>query len=44
MWHSSTEAELISLDIGLRTEELLMVTLWDIVIDELEPVGSRAVD
>ena len=39
--HSSTEAEVI-LDIGLRIEELLAPTLWDIVFDVLEPSVFRA--
>ena len=40
--HSSTEAEVMSLDTGLRMEGLLALTLWDIVIDVLEPNVSRA--
>ena len=40
--HSSTEAEVISLDTVLRMEGLLALTLWDIVTDVLEPRASRA--
>ena len=38
----STEAEVISLCIGLRIEGLPALTLWEIVIDVLEPLFSRA--
>ena len=31
--HSTTEAETISLDAGLRLEALSMLSLWDIIID-----------
>ena len=40
--HSSTEAEVRSLDTGLRMEGLLALTLWDIVIEVLDPLASRA--
>ena len=40
--HSSTEAEVISLDTGVRKEGLLALTVWDIVTDLLEPPASRA--
>jgi len=35
--HSSTEAELIALDAGLRLEGLPAMTLWDLIINVLEP-------
>ena len=38
----STEAEVISLDTGLRMEELHASTLWDILIDASEPHVSGA--
>ena len=31
--HSSTESEITSLDAGLRTDGLLALDLWDVVID-----------
>ena len=31
--HSSTEAELISLDAGLRMDGILALDLWDLVIE-----------
>ena len=40
--HSSTEAEVMSLDIGLRLEALFALKFWDIVIDALEFLASRA--
>ena len=40
--HSSTEAEVISYDTGLRMEGLPALTLWDHVIDVLEPPANRA--
>ena len=36
--HSSTEANVTSLDAGLRMEELPALTLWNLVIDVLEPL------
>ena len=39
---SSTEAEVISLDTGLRMEGLLALTLWNVVLHVLEPPASRA--
>ena len=30
--HSSTESEIISLDTGLRLDELLALELWDLVV------------
>ena len=39
---SCTEAEVISLGTSLRVEGLLALTLWDLVIDVLEPLASRA--
>ena len=32
--HSSTEAEIIALDAGLRMEGIPMVSLWELIIDE----------
>ena len=40
--HSSTEAEVISLDSGLRKEGLPALTLRNIVIDVLEPLVRPA--
>ena len=42
MSHSSTEAEVISLDTGLRMEGSLVLTLRDTVIEVSEPLASRA--
>ena len=42
MSHSSTDAEVISLDSGLRMAGLSSITLRDIVIDVLELLASRA--
>ena len=41
--HSSTESEIISLDIGLRLDGLLALELWDIIVSDLENV-SRVSD
>ena len=40
--HSSTEAEVLSLDARLRLEVLLALTLWDSVICVLEPLVFQA--
>ena len=40
--HSSTEAEVLSLNNGLRMEGLLALTLWDIVSVVLELPATRA--
>ena len=42
--HSSTEAEVKSLDTGLRMDGLHAFTLWDIVLDVWELPASRARD
>ena len=39
--HSSTEAEVISLDAGLRMDGNPAVTLWDCVIEVLHSVPNR---
>ena len=39
--HSSTEAEVISLDAGLRMDGIPAVTLWDLVIDMLHSIPNR---
>ena len=36
--HNSTEADVTSLDAGLRMEGLPALTLWNLVIDVLEPL------
>ena len=36
---SSTEADIISLDCGLRLEGIPTLNMWDIVIDVLEPLA-----
>ena len=38
--HSSTEAEIISLDAGLRIDGLLALDLWDIAIEVLRSTNS----
>ena len=40
--HSSTEAELIAVEAGLRLEGLPAMTLWDLILDVLEPDTSIA--
>ena len=35
MSHSSTESEIVSLDDGLRTDGLLALDMWDLVIEVL---------
>ena len=40
--HSSTEAELIALDAGLRLEGLPAMTLWDLILNVLDPDDSVA--
>ena len=39
--HSSTEAEMISLDAGVRLKGIPALTLWDMVTDVLEPEAGR---
>ena len=39
--HSSTEAEIIALDTGLRIDGLPAMTLWDLVINVLEPIKEN---
>ena len=38
MSHSSTEAELVSLDCGIRTEAIPLLGLWSEILDVLHPV------
>ena len=33
MCHSSTESDIISLDVGLRMDGVLGLDLWDVVIE-----------
>ena len=40
--HSSPEAEVISLDAGLRMDGIPALTLWDLVIDVFHSVPNRA--
>ena len=40
--HSSTESEIVSLDAGLRMDDLLALDLWDIVIEVLRSKVSTA--
>ena len=42
MSHSTTEAETISLDAGLRLEALPLLMLWDIVIDVFSTEADKA--
>jgi hypothetical protein len=35
--HSSTEAEIIALDTGLRMEGIPLISLWELVIDMFAP-------
>ena len=35
--HSSTESEIISLDVGLRMDGITALDLWDLVLDVLHP-------
>ena len=39
--HSTAEAEVISLDTGIRLEGLPALSLWDLVIDVFEPLASK---
>ena len=39
--HSSTEAELISLDAGLRLDGIPALTLWDLVVEVFHSVPNR---
>ena len=38
--HSTAEAEVISLDAGIRMECIPALSLWSIVIDVFEPSGN----
>ncbi len=40
--HSSTEAEIIALDAGLRMEGIPLVSLWELVIDTFAPEKKEA--
>ena len=40
--HSSTESEIVSLDAGLRMDDLLALDLWDIVIEVLRSTINTA--
>ena len=42
--HSSTESEIVALDMGLRLDGLPAMTLWDTIIKVLEPLPSEDVD
>ena len=39
--HSSTEAEIISLDAGLRMDGIPALTLWDLVVEVFHSVPNR---
>ena len=39
--HSSTEAEIISLDAGVRIDGISALTLWDLVIEVVHSVPNR---
>ena len=39
--HSSTESEIISLDIGLRLDGLLALELWDLIVSVFGSVSQR---
>ena len=39
--HSSTEAEIISLDAGLRMDGIPALGLWDLVIEVFDAVPNR---
>ena len=41
MRHSSTEAEIISLDAGFRIDGIPVVDLWDLVIEVLHSSSNR---
>ena len=40
-WHRSTESELISLDAGLRLDELVVLDLWDMLIEALRSTDNK---
>ena len=42
--HSSTESEIVALDMGLRLDGLPAMTLWDTIIQVLEPIPNEDVD
>ena len=39
--HSSTESEIIALDMGLRLDGLPSLTLWDLILNTLDPIGWK---
>ena len=39
--HSSTEAEIIALDAGLRLHGLPSLTFWDLILNTLDPIDSK---
>ena len=39
--HSSTEAEIIALDAGLRLDGLPSLTLWEFILSTLDPIDSE---
>ena len=42
--HSSAESEIVALDMGLRLDGLPAMTLWDTIIQVLEPIPNEDVD
>ena len=42
--HSSTESEIVALDMGLRLDGLPAMTLWDMIINVLEPLPKEIVN
>ena len=42
--HSSTESEIVALDMGLRLDGLPAMTLWDMIIHVLEPLPEAIVN
>ena len=42
--HSSTESEIVALDMGLRLDGLPAMTLWDAIIKVLEPLPNEDVE
>jgi len=38
--HSSTEAEIIALELGLRSEGIRALDLWETILDTLEPIKT----
>ena len=41
--HSSTESEIIALDMGLRVDGIPILDLWDVIIDVLDPIVNETV-